>query len=119
MQRLPAQETVLAKLFAASLVALILTPFTAPFATCDLSSPLKHTAGERSPSAPRADTAAAVNAAAALVPSRVTSGRAKQGAAKGLRLAHTGPVSTAGIARFAVSRTPPQRVGARLAILRV
>jgi hypothetical protein len=62
----------LRKLSAASLVVLALSPFTAPFATCDLGTLLGHAAPHRAPLAPRSKTALTNDSSVSTVPSTLT-----------------------------------------------
>jgi len=65
----------ISKLCACWLVVLVLSPFTAPFATCDLARPIRGT-GRGGP-AGAAIAAATSDTSAALVPSRFKTGRQK------------------------------------------
>jgi len=65
----------IAKLCATWLVVLVLSPFTAPFSTCDLANPL-HGPGRGAPFAPRV-AAASIDTNSALVPGRILTGRSK------------------------------------------
>jgi hypothetical protein len=54
LQPLLAQRNMLAKILAGSIVVLILLPFTAPFSTCDLATPLGHRGLQGVPLVPQA-----------------------------------------------------------------
>jgi len=109
----------LAKILASSIVVLILLPFTAPFSTCDLASPLAHRSGQSMPFGPRRASAATTDTATVLLPARVTTGRGSLIRLVGPHLEYVGPGSPVRVGRFADSTTSPQRLGAFLTILRL
>jgi hypothetical protein len=62
----------LRKFSAASLIVLALSPFTAPFSTCDLSTLLGHAGTHGVPLAPRSKTALTTDSSVSTVPSAIT-----------------------------------------------
>jgi hypothetical protein len=83
----------LAKLFAATLVFLTLTPFTAPFSTCDLTILLGHADQQGTPLAPASPTASAETSTSSLVPSAPpTAARIRLLARAAVSLPHTSPL---------------------------
>lgn len=98
----------ISKFCALWLVVLVLSPFTAPFSTCDFGSPLRHP-GRGVPFAPQAAAAATIDTNAALVPARVMT-RPKVGA-RAWQLARTAPAWSLNFASRADSITSIQRHG--------
>jgi hypothetical protein len=104
----------ISKLCASWLVVLVLSPFTAPFSTCDLTNPIRHT-GRGGPFVPQF---MATDTNAALMPARVMA-RALKLVGRVGHLERTGPSSSVNVALFADSVAVVQRRHARHTILRL
>ena len=107
----------LAQALASWFIVLILLPFTAPFSTCDLPSQSGHHGGKTLPS-PEAAAVASLNDAA-VVPARMTTGRAKLVALCAAYLGYTAPGSAAGFTSVVDPDAPLQDRQALLTILRL
>jgi hypothetical protein len=107
----------ISKLCASWLVVLVLAPFTAPFSTYDLASPLKPTR-RGLPFVPLVAAAGTIDTNAALVPARVMAGRPRLLT----RVGHperTGPPSSVNVTLFFDAIPSIQRQDARNTILRL
>jgi hypothetical protein len=98
------------------LVVLVLSPFTAPFSTCDFGRPLLHS-GRSAPFAPQAASAATVDTNTALVPARIMTRH--QPGARVWQIERTGPASSFNFAPRADSIKSIQRHEALRTILRL
>jgi hypothetical protein len=85
----------ISNLCASWLIVLVLSPFTAPFSTCDLAGSL---AGQRSPFAPQMVAAGTIDTNAALVRTRMVAGSPRLVAHGHINSAR--PVSSVNLALF-------------------
>src|SRR5262245_29398357 len=109
----------LAKIFASSLVVLILLPFTAPFSTYELGNGRGASGDHSRPFAPEAAAATAADNGAVLVPARVVTTRAKLSAIHGNRTPQIGSAAGASLTAIAASSAPPPKPAALLTTLRL
>lgn len=105
----------IAKLVSATIVVLILLPFTAPFSTCDFSHGLTHASRHG-----RVTARATVNDTdAALISPRVSTGRARLSPTTHARVSDTGTASPVSLAPSEQSIAPSSQQPQRLVVLRV
>jgi hypothetical protein len=107
----------LSKLCASWLVILVLSPFTAPFSTCDPARPLRDTS-RGVPRVPRVLAMAVVDTSVALVPTRVKA-RQPRPVARERQSARVERLSAFDLRRFEDSLGPLQRHEGLHTILRL